>query len=69
MAAALCVELGLLDYSALVTKYRPEYGQDGKEKRTVADILSRRAGLPYVSSPIEQYSKRTGHGYLWMASW
>jgi CubicO group peptidase (beta-lactamase class C family) len=56
MAAAICVQWGLLDYSALVTKYWPEYGQNGKENTTVADILSHRAGLPYVSSPVEQYA-------------
>jgi CubicO group peptidase (beta-lactamase class C family) len=53
-AAALCVEKGLLDYSELVTKYWPEYGQNGKENTTVADILSHRAGLPLESGPAEQ---------------
>ena len=56
MAAALCVQRGLLDYSALVTQYWPEYGQNGKENTTVADILSHRAGIPHVSSPIKQYT-------------
>jgi CubicO group peptidase (beta-lactamase class C family) len=55
MAAALCVQRGLLDYSELVTKYWPEYGQNRKENTTVADILSHRAELPYVSSAICQY--------------
>ncbi|CAF3682773.1 unnamed protein product [Rotaria sp. Silwood1] len=55
MAAAICVQRGLLNYSSLVTEYWPEYGQNGKENTTVADILSHRAGLPYVSSPIYQY--------------
>ncbi|UJR19863.1 hypothetical protein I4U23_022996 [Adineta vaga] len=59
MAAAICVQQGLLDYSALVTKYWPEYGQNGKENTTVADILSHRSGLPDVSSPIEQYKNWT----------
>ncbi|CAF1305909.1 unnamed protein product [Rotaria sordida] len=59
VAVALCVQQGLLDYSALVTKYWPEYGQNGKENTTVADILSHRAGLPYISSPIEQYTNWT----------
>jgi CubicO group peptidase (beta-lactamase class C family) len=54
IAAALCVEKGLLDYSELVTKYWPEYGQNGKENTTVADILSHRAGLPLESGPPEQ---------------
>jgi CubicO group peptidase (beta-lactamase class C family) len=55
VAVALCVQRGLLDYSALVTKYWPEYGQNGKENTKVADILSHRAGLPLVSSEVEQY--------------
>ncbi|CAF1142649.1 unnamed protein product [Adineta ricciae] len=59
MAAALCVQRGLLDYSALVTKYWPEYGQNGKENTTVADILSHRAGLPHPSLPIPQYANWT----------
>ena len=55
VAAALCVQRGYLDYSALVTKYWPEYGQNGKENTTVADILSHRAGLPYDSVTFEDY--------------
>ncbi|CAF0830240.1 unnamed protein product [Rotaria sp. Silwood1] len=59
VAVALCVQRGLLDYSALVTKYWPEYGQNGNENTTVADILSHRAGLPYTSSPIDQFRNWT----------
>ena len=55
VAAALCVQRGLLNYSALVTNYWPEYGQNNKENTTVADILSHRAGLPLDSSPFEHY--------------
>ena len=54
IAAALCVQKGLLDYDELVTKYWPEYGQNGKENTTVADILSHRAGVPNESGPMEQ---------------
>ncbi|CAF4815003.1 unnamed protein product [Rotaria sp. Silwood1] len=54
-AVALAVQRGLLDYSALVTRYWPEYGQNGKENTTVADILSHRAGLPDTSEPFEQF--------------
>jgi CubicO group peptidase (beta-lactamase class C family) len=54
-AVALCVQQGLLNYSALVTEYWPEYGQNGKENTTVADILSHRAGLANDSSSFEQY--------------
>ena len=55
VAVALCVQHGYLDYSALVTKYWPEYGQHGKENTTVADILSHRAGLPYELVPFEDF--------------
>ncbi|CAF1421119.1 unnamed protein product, partial [Rotaria sordida] len=56
---ALAVQRGLLDYSALVTRYWPEYGQYGKENTTVGDILSHRAGLPDVAVPFEQYMNWT----------
>ncbi|CAF1562417.1 unnamed protein product [Rotaria magnacalcarata] len=55
VAVAIGVQRGYLDYSALVTRYWPKYGQNGKENTTVADILSHRAGLPDTSSPLEQY--------------
>lgn len=54
-AVALCVQRGLLDYSALVTRYWPEYGQNGKENTTVAEILSHRAGLPSDTATFEQF--------------
>ncbi|CAF0986223.1 unnamed protein product [Adineta steineri] len=54
VAAALCVQQGLLNYSALVADYWPEYGQSGKGNTTVADILSHRAGLPFESASDEQ---------------
>lgn len=54
-AVAIAVQGGLLDYSASVTRYWPEYGQNGKENTTVADILSHRAGLPEIPVPLEQY--------------
>lgn len=60
IAAALCVQRGLLDYSALVTTYWPEYGNHGKENTTVADILSHRAGLPLDTSPFQSYWNWTG---------
>ncbi|CAF1210527.1 unnamed protein product [Adineta ricciae] len=54
-AVALAVQRGLLNYSALVTDYWPEYGQNGKENTTVSDILSHRAGLPDITVPLEEY--------------
>ncbi|CAF3967155.1 unnamed protein product, partial [Rotaria sp. Silwood1] len=46
IAVALCVQNGLIDCNERVTKYWPEYGQNGKEETTVADIMSHSAGLP-----------------------
>jgi CubicO group peptidase (beta-lactamase class C family) len=40
MATAICVHRDLLNYSALVTAYCPEYGRNRKESTTVADLLS-----------------------------
>ncbi|CAF3768897.1 unnamed protein product [Rotaria sp. Silwood1] len=65
VAAALCVQRGLLDYSELVTHYWPEYGQKGKENTTVADILSHRAGVPDVLvSSFDQYLNWTSMIHL-----
>ena len=64
IAAALCVERGLLDYSELVTKYWPEYGQSGKENTRVKDILSHRAGLPLEPASGEQLLNWTGMIHL-----
>jgi CubicO group peptidase (beta-lactamase class C family) len=45
-ALAVLVEQGAVDYGARVTDYWHEYGQNGKERTTVADVLSHRAGMP-----------------------
>jgi CubicO group peptidase (beta-lactamase class C family) len=48
-AVAICahmlVQRGLLDVDAPVTKYWPEFGQAGKEKMPVSDLLAHRSGL------------------------
>ena len=43
---ATCVERGLLDYEAPVAGYWPEFGQAGKDRVTVAQLMSHQAGLP-----------------------
>lgn len=45
IAVAMCVQRGLLDYQAPVSRYWPEFAQGGKESITVADLLSHRGGL------------------------
>jgi CubicO group peptidase (beta-lactamase class C family) len=50
--AAMCVnrlaQQGAIDVDAPVSTYWPEFAQAGKEKVTVADVLSHRAGLAWV---------------------
>ncbi|CAF1264376.1 unnamed protein product [Adineta steineri] len=51
-AVALCVDKGWLDYDAPVAKYWPEFAAEGKENITVGEVLSHRAGLPYVDQQL-----------------
>jgi CubicO group peptidase (beta-lactamase class C family) len=39
---------GLLDYDAPVAQYWPEFGVNGKDRCTVRDVLSHRAGVPQM---------------------
>nr|CRZ25768.1 BMA-LACT-6 [Brugia malayi] len=52
--AALClamqIDRGRLSYDDLVVKYWPEYGQCGKHMTTVEDILTHKAGIPYLDN-------------------
>lgn len=43
---ATCVERGLLDYEATVASYWPAFGQAGKDRVTVGQMMSHQAGLP-----------------------
>lgn len=43
--AHMLAQQGLLDVTAPVVTYWPEFGQGGKERITVADLLAHRAGL------------------------
>lgn len=46
------VDQGLLDLDQPMVRYWPEFGQDGKAEITVRQILSHRAGVPAVSTPL-----------------
>ncbi|KAF8382369.1 lact-1 [Pristionchus pacificus] len=41
-----------LSYSSLVTDVWPAYGQHGKERTTIGDVVLHSAGLPYGSRPL-----------------
>ncbi len=47
----MLADRGLLDYDAPVTKYWPAFGQNGKERITVATALSHQAGLHAMPRP------------------
>ncbi|MGH9108445.1 MAG: serine hydrolase domain-containing protein [Acidimicrobiales bacterium] len=51
-AAHVQAERGLLRYEAPVAEYWPEYGRNGKEATTVADVLSHRAGVPQMPAGV-----------------
>jgi len=49
LCANMLIDRGLLDPDELVTKYWPEYGQNGKEHTKVRWLMDHRAGLPDVA--------------------
>jgi CubicO group peptidase (beta-lactamase class C family) len=57
-ATALCahqlIEQGKMQLDARVTRYWPEFGQNGKENITVRMMLNHSAGLPAFREPIKE---------------
>jgi CubicO group peptidase (beta-lactamase class C family) len=45
-------ERGYIEYEAPVSRYWPEYGKHGKEKTTVRDVLTHRAGVPQMPASV-----------------
>jgi CubicO group peptidase (beta-lactamase class C family) len=43
---------GLIEYEAPVVRYWPEYGQHGKDRTTVRDVLTHRAGVPQMPAGV-----------------
>ena len=56
-ATALCahilIDRGQLDPDALVTRYWPEFGVQGKDHTTVRDMLAHRSGIPALRDPVK----------------
>ena len=50
---ATAVERGLLDYGAAVADYWPAFGQAGKDRLTVGQMMSHQSGLPGFSDRVE----------------
>ncbi|KAE9551492.1 hypothetical protein FO519_005286 [Halicephalobus sp. NKZ332] len=53
LCIALLVDRGHLNYDDRVSKYWPEFGQNGKENTTVRQVLGHEAGLPYIEEVID----------------
>ncbi|BAI74815.1 beta-lactamase (plasmid) [Azospirillum sp. B510] len=47
-ALHILADRGSIDYDAPVARYWPEYGVNGKERTTVRDVLTHRAGVPQM---------------------
>lgn len=52
LAVAILADEGKIDYDALVIDYWPEFGAEGKDKVTVAQLLSHQAGVCGVTEKI-----------------
>jgi CubicO group peptidase (beta-lactamase class C family) len=55
MTLALAHSRGWLDYDERVAAYWPEFGQAGKERVTVRQLLAHEAGLPVVDEPLDAH--------------
>ncbi|GMT23811.1 hypothetical protein PFISCL1PPCAC_15108, partial [Pristionchus fissidentatus] len=55
--AALCISVlvdrGKLRYDDLIVKHWPEYGANGKYNTTVDDVLTHKAGIPFLDERVE----------------
>jgi len=51
---AKLVEAGLISYDSKIVKYWPEFGAQGKENVTIADLMRHEAGLPFFDTSIEK---------------
>src|SRR5262249_25957841 len=52
LCAHMLVDRGLLDPDAPVARYWPEFAQAGKDRLPVRDVLSHRAGLAAIRTPL-----------------
>uniref|UniRef100_A0A8R1IA76 Beta-lactamase domain-containing protein n=1 Tax=Caenorhabditis japonica TaxID=281687 RepID=A0A8R1IA76_CAEJA len=60
LVIAVMVDRGLMRFEDRVVDYWPEYGRYGKNVTTVQDVLSHKAGLPYLSEHISIEDVKNG---------
>ena len=61
IALACLHDRGLLDYSDKISQHWPEFGQNGKQDITVADLMRHEAGLAYMTEPLKVEATLTEH--------
>ena len=54
MTLAIAHSRGWLNYDERVCKYRPDFGQNGKERITVRQLLAHQAGLFAFDEPVDK---------------
>ena len=59
IAMAIMQERGLIEYGAKIAEYWPEFGQNGKEEVTVADLMRHEAGLANFDSSLDVHDPLT----------
>eukprot|EP00127_Corallochytrium_limacisporum_P005584 Clim_evm4s208 gene=Clim_evmTU4s208 len=52
LVIAMLVDRGLLDYDRPICHYWPEFAKNGKEKITVGELMTHKAGLAVVDEPL-----------------
>ena len=60
MRISLFLLQGLMKYTEKISTYWPEFGQNGKENITVADLLRHEAGLASFDLPLNVEDTLTG---------
>ena len=60
MRISLLLLQGLMKYTEKISTYWPEFGQNGKENITVADLLRHEAGLASFDLPLNVEDTLTG---------
>ena len=57
---AMLVDRGLLDYDATIAHYWPEFGANGKQHTTIANLMRHEAGLAAFDTTLEPNDLHTG---------
>jgi len=65
LAMALANSRGLFDYDERISKYWPEFAQQGKDKITVRQLLAHQAGCSPSMRQVTGALSQISTGWLW----